>query len=55
MSALYEYYNDISVLEVAGTGGAMGNAGEAVQGRADDVIGSNTADSIAKFIDTDLL
>ncbi|HCM8219877.1 TPA: HAD hydrolase family protein, partial [Salmonella enterica] len=48
-------YNDISMLEAAGTGVAMGNADETVKARADVVIGDNTTDSITKFIYTHLL
>lgn len=53
--AFGDNYNDISMLEAAGTGVAMGNADEAVKTRADVVIGDNTTDSIAKFIYTHLL
>ncbi|ESF80504.1 pyridoxal phosphate (PLP) phosphatase [Salmonella enterica subsp. enterica serovar Paratyphi B str. ATCC 51962] len=53
--AFGDNYNDISMLEAAGTGVAMGNADEAVKARADVVIGDNTTDSIAKFIYTHLL
>ncbi|EDS6428771.1 pyridoxal phosphatase [Salmonella enterica subsp. enterica] len=53
--AFGDNYNDISMLEAAGTGVAMSNADEAVKARADVVIGDNTTDSIAKFIYTHLL
>ncbi|MDX8921603.1 HAD hydrolase family protein, partial [Salmonella enterica] len=53
--AFGDNYNDISMLEAAGTGVAMGNADETVKARADVVIGDNTTDSIAKFIYTHLL
>ena len=43
-------FNDISMLEAAGTGVAMGNADDAVKARANIVIGDNTTDSIAQFI-----
>ncbi len=47
--------NDISMLEAAGTGVAMGNAIDEVKARANVVIGENTEDSIAQFIYTHLL
>ncbi|EPR1414798.1 pyridoxal phosphatase [Citrobacter koseri] len=53
--AFGDNYNDISMLEAAGTGVAMGNADDAVKTRANIVIGDNTTDSIAKFIYTHLL
>ncbi|EAA7633903.1 pyridoxal phosphatase [Salmonella enterica] len=53
--AFGDNYNDISMLEAAGTGVAMGNADDAVKARANVVIGDNTTDSIAKFIYTHLL
>ncbi|MGK3329956.1 HAD hydrolase family protein, partial [Escherichia fergusonii] len=48
--AFGDNYNDISMLEAAGTGVAMGNADDAVKERANIVIGDNTTDSIAQFI-----
>lgn len=53
--AFGDNYNDISMLEAAGTGVAMGNADEAVKAHANVVIGDNTTDSIARFIYTHLL
>ena len=53
--AFGDNFNDISMLEAAGTGVAMGNADDAVKARANIVIGDNTADSIAKFIYSHLL
>lgn len=53
--AFGDNYNDISMLEAAGTGVAMGNADDAVKVRANTVIGDNTTDSIAEFIYTHLL
>lgn len=47
--------NDISMLEAAGTGVAMGNAVDEVKARANVVIGDNTEDSIARFIYSQLL
>ncbi|WP_312952403.1 pyridoxal phosphatase [Superficieibacter sp.] len=47
--------NDISMLEAAGTGVAMGNAVDDVKARANVVIGDNTEDSIARFIYSQLL
>jgi hydroxymethylpyrimidine pyrophosphatase-like HAD family hydrolase len=48
--AFGDNYNDISMLEAAGTGVAMGNADDAVKARANVVIGDNTTDSIAQYI-----
>jgi Cof subfamily protein (haloacid dehalogenase superfamily) len=53
--AFGDNYNDISMLEAAGTGVAMGNADDAVKARANVVIGDNTQDSIAQYIYTHLL
>ena len=53
--AFGDNYNDISMLEAAGTGVAMGNADDAVKARANVVIGDNTTDSIAQYIYTHLL
>ncbi|CAM6225710.1 Phosphotransferase [Enterobacter intestinihominis] len=53
--AFGDNYNDISMLEAAGTGVAMGNADDGVKARADVVIGDNTTDSIAQYIYTHLL
>ncbi|MGU3413523.1 pyridoxal phosphatase [Enterobacteriaceae bacterium C23F] len=53
--AFGDNYNDISMLEAAGTGVAMGNADDAVKARANVVIGDNTDKSIADFIYKNLL
>ncbi|MCW8350313.1 pyridoxal phosphatase [Citrobacter portucalensis] len=53
--AFGDNFNDISMLEAAGTGVAMGNADDAVKARANIVIGDNTTGSIAKFIYSHLL
>ena len=53
--AFGDNYNDISMLEAAGTGVAMGNADDEIKARANVVIGDNTTDSIAKFIYSQLL
>ena len=53
--AFGDNFNDISMLETAGVGVAMGNADDAVKARADVVIGDNTTHSIAEFIYTRLL
>ncbi|MEO3989452.1 pyridoxal phosphatase [Pseudocitrobacter cyperus] len=53
--AFGDNYNDISMLEAAGMGVAMGNADDAVKARANVVIGENTTDTIAEFIYTRLL
>ncbi len=48
-------YNDLSMLEAAGTGVAMGNAVDEVKARANIVIGDNESTSIAEFIYRQLL
>ncbi len=48
-------YNDLSMLEAAGTGVAMGNAVDEVKARANMVIGDNESTSIAEFIYRQLL
>jgi len=53
--AFGDNFNDISMLEAAGTGVAMGNAEEAVKARADVVIGDNTTDAIADYLFSHLL
>ncbi|SFR01909.1 hypothetical protein SAMN04487773_1266 [Enterobacter sp. kpr-6] len=53
--AFGDNFNDISMLEAAGTGVAMGNAEEAVKARADVVIGDNTTDAIADYLYSHLL
>lgn len=45
--AFGDNYNDLSMLEPAGLGIAMGNADDAIKARADRVIGDNTGTSIA--------
>ena len=53
--AFGDNFNDISMLEAAGTGVAMGNADDAVKARANVVIGENTTDAIADYINQHLL
>ena len=53
--AFGDNFNDISMLEAAGTGVAMGNADDAVKARANVVIGDNTTDAIADYINHHLL
>lgn len=53
--AFGDNFNDISMLEAAGTGVAMGNAADEVKARANVVIGENSENSIADFIYTHLL
>jgi hydroxymethylpyrimidine pyrophosphatase-like HAD family hydrolase len=53
--AFGDNYNDLSMLEAAGTGVAMGNAVEEVKARANVVIGENESNSIADFINRNLL
>ena len=44
-------YNDISMIEVVGTGVAMGNAEEGVKNIADYVTDTNSESGVAKTID----
>lgn len=44
-------YADVGMLELCGTGVAMGNAIDAVKEKADIVIGSNDEDSISDFLE----
>ena len=53
--AFGDNYNDLSMLEAAGTGVAMGNAVDEVKARARVVIGDNESTSIAEFIYRQLL
>lgn len=53
--AFGDNYNDLSMLEAAGTGVAMGNAVDDVKARANVVIGDNESASIAEFIYRQLL
>ena len=53
--AFGDNYNDLSMLEAAGTGVAMGNAVDEVKARANIVIGDNESTSIAEFIYRQLL
>lgn len=53
--AFGDNFNDISMLEAAGTGVAMGNADDAVKAHADVVIGDHTTDAIADYINQYLL
>lgn len=48
-------YADIGMLKLCGTGVAMGNAIEEVKKYADIVIGSNDDDSIADFIEREII
>lgn len=53
--AFGDNFNDISMLQAAGVGVAMGNAADEVKAHANVVIGDNTTDTIAEFIYTHLL
>ena len=53
--AFGDNFNDVSMLQAAGIGVAMGNAADEVKAHADVVIGDNTTDTIAEFIYTRLL
>ncbi len=48
-------YANIGMLELCGTGVAMGNAIDEVKERADIVIGSNAEDGIANFIENKII
>ena len=48
-------YADIGMLELCGTGVAMGNAIDEVKNKADVVIGSNDEDGIADFIEAECI
>jgi hydroxymethylpyrimidine pyrophosphatase-like HAD family hydrolase len=48
--AFGDNFNDLSMLEAAGLGVAMGNADEAIKARADLVIGTNLEAGIAGTI-----
>ena len=51
MIAFGDDYADIGMLQLCGTGVAMGNAIDEVKAKADIVIGSNDEDGIADFIE----
>lgn len=53
--AFGDNFNDISMLQAAGVGVAMGNAADEVKAHANVVIGDNTTDTIAEFIYNHLL
>lgn len=53
--AFGDNYNDLSMLESAGLGVAMGQSDDAIKAHADVVIGDNEAPSIADFIRQRLL
>ncbi|NDL62790.1 pyridoxal phosphatase [Acerihabitans arboris] len=48
--AFGDNYNDLSMLEAAGLGVAMGNSDDAIKARADVTIGDNESPAIAEFI-----
>lgn len=50
ITAFGDDYSDIGMLELCGTGVAMGNAIDEVKERADIVIGSNDDDGIAEYL-----
>lgn len=50
MIAIGDGFNDLSMIEYAGLGVAMGNAAEGVKERADYVTASNDEDGVAKVI-----
>ena len=47
-------YNDIPMLQFAGTGVAMGNAAEEIKKAADEVAPSNNDDGIAIFLENEM-
>ncbi len=53
--AFGDNYNDLSMLETAGQGVAMGNADEAIKARAGRVIGTNLEPGIAETIYREVL
>lgn len=55
MIAFGDDYADIGMLELCGTGVAMGNAIDEVKNKADIVIGSNDEDGIADFIERKII
>lgn len=50
--AFGDNYNDLSMLETAGLGVAMGNADDAIKARAGRVIGTNLEPGIAELLNT---
>lgn len=50
--AVGDEWNDLTMLEWAGRGIAMGNADQRVQDAADETIGANTDEGIADFLDS---
>ena len=48
-------FADIGMLQLCGTGVAMGNAIDEVKDKADVVIGSNDEDGIAVFIENEII
>jgi Cof subfamily protein (haloacid dehalogenase superfamily) len=50
--AVGDEWNDLTMLEWAGRGVAMGNADQRVQDVADETIGANTDEGIANFLDS---
>ena len=48
-------YADIGMLQLCGTGVAMGNAIDEVKDKADVVIGSNDEEGIAVFIENEII
>lgn len=50
--AVGDEWNDLTMLEWAGRGVAMGNADERVRDVADETIGTNTDDGVAHFLET---
>jgi len=53
--AFGDNYNDLSMLEQAGLGVAMGNADDAIKARARKVIGTNLEPGIAQVIYQEVL
>ena len=53
--AFGDNYNDLSMLEAAGLGVAMGNSDDAVKARCDLVIGDNESPAIAEVINQRIL
>lgn len=54
-AAIGDSQNDLSMIEAAGCGVAMGNAFQEVKDRADDITASNDEDGVARFIEEKVL
>lgn len=55
MVAFGDGFNDLSMIEFAGYGVAMGNGQALVRERADEVVGTNDADGVAVWLEDNIL